>query len=363
MTAISIIMPCYNRAYDLLRVLKRYDEQDTRQPFELIAVDDASRDRTYEVLCAYRPQNYQLTVLRQEQNMGPADARNRGITVAQAPILLFVGDDILPEVDFVRLHLEAHQSRPAVETAILGRVMWGQDIPVNTLMQHIDGEGAQQFSYFYFRDGQEYDFRHFYTCNISVKRELLFSEPHWFDSDFPSAGYEDAELGYRLAKRGMHIHFASQILAYHYHYHTIWSFSNRQFLAGLSSRILVRKQPELRFHPSFRGHYRRMLAMLRRTGLKPISVEMAERSESLACHLASFYEWLPTPLVGSLYMPVLDYFFYKGVLKTVLGEQSYSRWGRGAHAQVYLQPALKSFITQAIEEKLPLPGGVDENSI
>ena len=44
MNAISIIMPCCNREYDLRRVLEGYDQQDTGIPFELIVVDGGSTD-------------------------------------------------------------------------------------------------------------------------------------------------------------------------------------------------------------------------------------------------------------------------------------------------------------------------------
>lgn len=363
MTAISIIMPCYNRAYDLLRVLKRYDEQDVRETFELIAVDDASRDNTYEVLRSYQPQNYRLIVLRQERNTGPASARNRGIEFSQSPLIMFVGDDILPEIDFVRCHLEAHQQNPAVEVAILGQVQWGSDLPINTLMQHIDGDGAQQFSYYYFRDGREYDFRHLYTCNISLKRDLLLSEKQLFDPDFSGAGFEDAELGYRLAKRGVRIKYVAGILAYHYHYHTIWSFSNRQYLSGLSSEILLRKHPELRMHPSFRGHIRRLISMALQIPGVFTSEKKRDRLESLACHLASYYEWSPSPILSYLYIPVLNYFYYKGVFQSLFGNTWYSHWVHEAHARAYLLPAIKKFAVSAQVEELPLPVWFDGTNL
>jgi GT2 family glycosyltransferase len=73
-------------------------------------------------------------------------------------------------------------------------------------MKHIDGIGAQQFSYYYMRSGREYDFRHFYTCNISVKTSFFKALPsRWFDPDFYLYGYEDVEVGYRLAQNGMRI--------------------------------------------------------------------------------------------------------------------------------------------------------------
>ena len=359
MTAISIIMPCYNHAFDLGRILARYDQQDTREPFELIAIDDASHDRTYEVLCAYRPQHFHLRVVRQERNQGPAAARNRGIALAQSPLVAFVGDDILPERDFVRGHLDAHRRFARPEIAVLGQTVWGADQAVNSLMEYIDGQGAQQFSYFYLRDGREYDFRHLYTSNISLKREMLVAEGCWFDTDFPYAAFEDAELGYRLSKRGLRILYHAGVLAYHYHYHTIWSFSTRQFVSGLSSRTMVKKHPELKFFPSFRGHYRRIAAMLPRA--YQLSGEQAAGLDRLACHFASFYEWYPDPKVYLLYAPLLDYFYYNGVIKAVLGDQAYESWAHGAHAQAYLVPALGKFSTYARAEKIPLPVGIDEN--
>jgi glycosyltransferase involved in cell wall biosynthesis len=364
MPAISIIMPCYNHDFDLARILARYDEQDTIESFEVIAIDDGSRDRTYPVLCDYRPQRYRLQVVRQERNQGPAAARNRGIQLAQAPVVAFVGDDILPEPDFVRGHLDAHRRLARPEMAVLGQTVWAKDLPVNSLMAYIDGEGAQQFSYFYLRDGQEYDFRHLYTSNISLKRELLLAEGRWFDTDFPFAAMEDAELGYRLSKRGLRIVYHAGIRGYHYHYHTIWSFSTRQFVSGISSRTLVKKHPQLRFHPSFRGHYRRLVAMLSRTlrsGAR-ISAAQAAGMERLACHYASTYEWQNESDIYKLYAPLLEYFFYSGVLKAALGERAFERWGHGAHAQAYLIPALRQFTGFALVKSIPLPAGIDERT-
>lgn len=360
--AISIIMPCFNHDYDLARILARYDEQDAGEAFEVIAVDDGSRDRTYEVLCGYRPQRFAMQVVRQERNQGPAAARNRGIALAQAPLVAFVGDDILPERDFVRGHLEAHRRLASPTLAVLGKTVWGKDLPVNSLMAYIDGEGAQQFSYFYLRDGQEYDFRHLYTSNISLKRELLLAEGRWFDTDFPYAAMEDAELGYRLAKRGMRIVYQAGIMGYHYHYHTIWSFSMRQFVSGISSRTLVSKHPELRFHPSFRGHYRRIAAMLKRRLRSSVRLNHAQAVgfERLACHFASMYEWSADPEIYRLYGPLLDYFFYDGVLKAALGEQAYQRWAHAAHAQTYLLPPLRAFTHFAQGKGIPILAGIDE---
>src|SRR4051794_12311019 len=102
MSAISIVMPCHNRVHDLHRVLAAYDKQTSAESFELIAVDDASTDSTYDLLRSYQAQKYTLRVERLDRNQGPASARNRGIALARSPLVLFVGDDILPQHSFVQ---------------------------------------------------------------------------------------------------------------------------------------------------------------------------------------------------------------------------------------------------------------------
>jgi len=355
MVALSIVMPCFNRAHDLRRLLEAYDQQRGDEPFELIAVDDASTDSTYQVLSSYRPARYTLRVQRLSQNSGPAAARNRGIQLVKAPVVLFVGDDILPHPDLVRGHLVAHRHYAQPNLAILGKIVWPPDLPVNTLMAHIDAVGAQQFSYYYLRDGQDYDFRHFYTSNVSVKREMLFSLDHWFDTDFIYAALEDAELAYRLSRQGLRIVYSSWLLAYHYHYHTIWTFAERQRRAGMMLSLLTRKHPRLRYF--FRAQYTRLLRLLimPRAFLTPFPEDELNDLEGLACRLASFYEWGGNPLLEKLYLDLLDYFFFTGVIQAMFSKSRLVRRLRSAHARRYLLPALYGFIRGAQGRNIPLP--------
>src|SRR3990170_2139929 len=245
MTAISVIMPCYNRAYDLRRILDAYDRQNFTEPFEVIAVDDASFDGSDELLAKYNPKIFSLRVIRMEQNKGQGAARNQAIPLAQAPLVLFVGDDIYPDKNFLEVHLSAHRRYKNENIAILGKLQWPADMLQNTIMTHIDGVGAQQFSFHYLQNNHEYDFRHFYTSNISLKKKLLLSMDHWFDPDFVMYGYEDAALGYRLSRKGMQIIYQDAALAYHYHYHNIFTFADRQNKSGLMACVLVKKHPQL----------------------------------------------------------------------------------------------------------------------
>jgi glycosyltransferase involved in cell wall biosynthesis len=311
MIEISVLMPCHNRSADLLRVLRSYDMQNGDAPFELVAVDDGSTDATLQVLGSYRPQRYCLHVVRLEKNQGPSVARNRAIPQANSPLVLFVGDDILPEINFIEAHLAAHRHFQRPEVAILGLTRWPDDLPVNTLMAHIDGVGQQQFSYHFIRENKEYDYRHFYTSNISLRKDLLTPLERWFDPDFPYAGFEDAELSYRLSNRGMRILYSSAPLAYHYHPHNIHTFAIRQYKTGQMACILVRKHPELASQIYGRKLYR--LRLLLGSLGRPLPEKDINRVEEAILRVGSDHEWVEVPWLDTFYFRLLDYYYQKGV--------------------------------------------------
>jgi glycosyltransferase involved in cell wall biosynthesis len=355
MPAISLVMPCYNRAHGLPALLQAYEQQETEAPFEIIAVDDASTDSTYQFLTSYQPKNFTLRVERMEKNSGQGMARNRVIPQVQSPLTMFVGDDMFPAPGLVQGHLAAHRTMPEAGIAILGRVEWPADLPCNTLMAHIDGIGAQQFSYHYLQNGHEYDFRHFYTCNISLKTAFIQALDHWFDPDFYLYGFEDVELGYRLVQRGMRILYQRPMLMRHYHYYNIWTFAGRQRKSGIMANILTRKHTRLTY--KFRAQYLRVLNLLRQTRvlLRPFPPAKLDWIEQVSLYLASFYEWKPNVLLDRLYLGMLDYFYYDGFIRGYFGDSSLTHRVRAAHASRYLLPNLLSYLHGAAELGIELP--------
>ncbi len=342
MCGISVVMPCHNRSFDLPRVLSAYECQEGYVPFEIIAVDDGSTDSTFNILSAYHSSRFSLQVRRFPKSRGPAAARNCGIELARYPLLLFVGDDILPTPRFVQDCWEAHQAYPAPEIAILGRVSWPPDIPVNALMKHIDGIGAQQFSYFFLKDRHEYDFRHFYTANISVKRKFLERAQCWFDVSFPYAAFEDAEMAFRLAQKGLRIIYIERLLGYHYHYHTVWSFSRRQYKAGQSAWFFVKKHPSAARRLLRSTHQKSLLlAFLRKRSVQP---EVFQRLEEEILCLASFYEWTPCALIDLLFLAVFDYFYFKGISFAAHGNSDLALKALDVYVGLTLKPNLLAFL-------------------
>ncbi len=241
---LTVVIPTYGRRDTLRRTLLAFAAQ-TAPPtdFEVVVVDDGSPDDTLAMLEALRTP-FALRVLA-APHRGPNAARNRGLAAARGRVLLFTGDDMVPAPSFVEEHLKFHARHPDERAALLGLVEWSPEIRVTPLMEFIVSPGGgQQFNFAKIRDGRA-DFGHFYTSNVSVKRSLLLRQPTWFDEDFAHPVWDDIELGYRLARAGMVLHFSPKAVTYHEHEITTAGFVRRQRMAGRMAVLFARKHPEL----------------------------------------------------------------------------------------------------------------------
>lgn len=237
----SVVIPTFERPDTLRLVLDALGCQEASPSFEVVVVDDGSRDRTPSLLEGYRAP-YGLRPLRQE-NSGPAAARNRGVREARGERVLFLGDDTVPEARLLAVHARAHAEPRAFPAAVLGYTTWPRERRVSPFLHHINEYGLQ-FGYGLIENPDRVPFNFFYTSNISVPRALLL-EVGLFDTTFPHAAWEDIELAYRLEKRGMRIVYRPEAVARHHHEISFASFRRRQERSGESAAIFFGKHPEL----------------------------------------------------------------------------------------------------------------------
>ncbi|HAZ09892.1 MAG TPA: hypothetical protein DCY56_02125 [Candidatus Omnitrophica bacterium] len=239
---ISIIIPSHNRSKLLKKTLQLLNEQIyPRHRFEAIVVDDGSTDDTEKT--ANEAQNsvdYKLKYIKQAPR-GPASARNKGIKESASDFVLFTGDDIFPAKNLIEQHITSLRQHP--EAAVLGFVGWSKEQEVTDFMHYLAPNGFQ-FRYGTIKNPDDCGFRHFYTSNISLAKKWLKEE--LFDEGFPYGALEDAELSYRLKKRGLRIIFNNKAIGYHFHPMTVESFCHRMRLTGVSSAIMLKKHPELK---------------------------------------------------------------------------------------------------------------------
>jgi len=113
MPRISVIIATHNRA-DLVRIaLESLIEQTfDSAAFEVIVVDNASRDHTAQMVVEMSARMPQLRYVREER-LGLSWARNRGLAEAQAQYVAYLDDDARAEPAWVEALLAALESSAA----------------------------------------------------------------------------------------------------------------------------------------------------------------------------------------------------------------------------------------------------------
>lgn len=93
---LSIIIPTYNARSSISRLLKSIDQQNfDKSKLEIIIVDDASPDRTTEVVQKIindKTFNLDIVLFRQKKNKGNGPAKNKGVRLSKGKFLLFLDD-------------------------------------------------------------------------------------------------------------------------------------------------------------------------------------------------------------------------------------------------------------------------------
>jgi GT2 family glycosyltransferase len=231
-TNISVVIPTLNRPTELVKTLEAYERQTLpKDQWEIILSDDGSN---YDIAGHVAPfaERLRLRVITSPAQTGAGEARNRAVPHARGELILFGGDDIVPKNDFLAAHLAAHREHSDPQIAVLGYTGWHSDVCVSRFMDYITGQGGQQFAYKALQPHTFVPYGFFYTSNISLSRTLLERQEELFSRRFTGAGFEDVELGLRLAQDGMQLLYVPDIVATHLHPMPDTAIIRRQYNIG-----------------------------------------------------------------------------------------------------------------------------------
>lgn len=95
---ISVIIPTYNTEKYIEKAIKSVVEQ-TYQNFELLIVDDCSKDNTKEICKKYVGQYENIELIEKNKNVGVSDSRNIGLSRATGKYIYFMDSDDYLEKD------------------------------------------------------------------------------------------------------------------------------------------------------------------------------------------------------------------------------------------------------------------------
>lgn len=287
---LSVVIPTKERNDTLVKTLEAYTRQSLSvNDYELIIVNDHAPRAPLDAAVGPFRERLPLLLLENPGPGGPAAARNAGIDRARGAVVLITGDDIVPDPEFLKVHVEAHRRFPALETGMIGLNKWHPDLPLTAFMRHITGEGGQQFNYGGLVDQGPAGFDRFYTSNCSLKRAFLLEEAGPFSTAFSLAAYEDVELAYRLHLRGLQLRYLAEAVGYHDHGMTPASFLQRQVRTGRMLAVLAAQRPS--YVPEEHLAFLRAMDFALRQFREPRRPPLAA-APPLAESLLPLYEWL-----------------------------------------------------------------------
>ena len=256
MTRLSVVIPTFNRPDALPRTLAALARQ-TLDPdsYEIVIVEDAKNEASVPAA----DNRLDMRVMRAE-HPGASHARNAGWRAALHPVVLFLGDDIIPAPDLLARHAALHDEHPDERVGVLGYVEWARELKRTAFMVWLD-QGIQ-FNYPSI-DGSEAGPGHLYTANVSLKRAAL-EQVGGFDAErFPFL-YEDIDLGVRLFRGGFRLIYDQRATAEHLHQPDLERWRARMKIQAAAERSWVERYPDE--SPYFHDRFAAALALGQRQG-------------------------------------------------------------------------------------------------
>ena len=215
---LSVVIPTYNRKESLKVTLDALGRQgplpgQAMPSFEVVVISDGSTDGTEKFLAEYAASaSYPLRWIQQE-NGGPAKARNRGVHEATGEVIVFIDDDVEPAPPCLAVHASHHEKDDKI--AVIGPMSPDparrREEPVWIAWEH---EMLQrQYKSLVTLEWGGVGTPHYYTGNASQRREHVLAVGG-FNEKFQRM--EDIELAVRMEKeRQVRFRFDPKAAALH----------------------------------------------------------------------------------------------------------------------------------------------------
>jgi glycosyltransferase involved in cell wall biosynthesis len=217
MIKISIIVCTYQNPSMLQETLNSLIIQ-TLAPeiFEVIVVDNNSKDSTYEVVCEYEKKATNVRYVY-EENQGLSFARNKGIGVSKADIVAFIDDDAIADKCWIEKILEPYELMDDI-WAVGGKTLplwraprptWITDDNLHSLSVRDYGEKSRELIWPERMIGVNCSFRKeifskigYFDTQLGRKKNILFDQ-------------EDTEIQKGIHEQGKKVYYSPDALVHH----------------------------------------------------------------------------------------------------------------------------------------------------
>lgn len=199
---ISVVIITWNRKTDILKTIQAVYSQAYEQ-FEIIVVDNGSKDGTVEAVAQMYPE---VKLISLDRNMGVSYARNAGIAIAEGEIIVCLDSDAGPCDDMFANLVKKFKLEPK-----LGVV---NSKIVNAYTKQIDNIAGWSYSEndLAFQDTEFLSFS-FSEGGCAIRRDVFDKVgPFWEHLFF---GYEGMEFSLRVLDAGYDILYYPDSLVFH----------------------------------------------------------------------------------------------------------------------------------------------------
>jgi glycosyltransferase involved in cell wall biosynthesis len=255
---ITIVISSFNREDKILRTVQQLFKSDLEgfNKVELIVIDDGSPSPVAKVLenmgtipgkIAYR--------LITQKNAGIGATRNRGFREAASPVVIFLDDDILVEVDTIKKLYQAQQSGP-------GPVIFGNYPFISHASRSLKKFAEELYGYDSITKEIHFERVDAITSGLLVVNKARLNETAGFYKDdltVPAA--EEYEIIARFHKKGIPIYRAGHISAIHNHHLELGWLVMQQYKYGQGAAEAFIKYPGITGIEKFAGLKAKMDAL------------------------------------------------------------------------------------------------------
>ena len=225
---VSVVVCAYNAA-DTLEDNLRSLEQLTYPDYEIILVNDGSKDRTSEI-----GHSFAKVRVIDSPNAGLSAARNVGLAEATGEIVAYTDADTRVDRDWLTFLVQ-----PFLTSDVVGsggpNVVPADDPPIAQCIARAPGGPTHVLL-------DDRIAEHVPGCNMAFRRDALLAIDG-FNPIYLRAG-DDVDVCWRLQARGWKIGFASSALVWHHHRSSVKAYWRQQVGYGEGETWLMAHHPE-----------------------------------------------------------------------------------------------------------------------
>lgn len=255
----SIIIPVWNQVELTRQCLQALAETTRGIEYEVIIVDNASTDETPALLAGLRGD---VQVIRNQENLGFAQACNQGAKAARGRYLVFLNNDTVPQSGW--LEPLVREAEEHADVAVVGSKL----LYPNGTVQHA-GVAVSRIGlipYHLYRGfpadapavNRRREFQAVTAACMLIRREV-FEEVGGFDEGYRN-GFEDVDLCLKVRERGGKIVYQPKSVLYHLESQTPGrktydEDNSRRLLARWGAHWWLADEDRLAFEDGYRCEY------------------------------------------------------------------------------------------------------------